>query len=291
MSVSIVLEGPEGVGKTTQSTLLASFLEQFVKSPVLRIREPGGTPIGEAIRNLLFTEEFSDMSPNTHLLLFTAARNELITKKVRPWRSENPNGISVADRSWWSSIALQQVDGADISYIHNMQNPFKWYPTLTFYLDLPAEESMIRVETAKRLGGKRNWRDDVGIEIYCAIRTNYLSLAESQKNRVCVIDAFKNPWDILYEVSGQILNIMTEDKGCREAGIDRLKEFSLDSITDFARLLNEKGLYSFNENQQLVEEVRRSLGFPSKELLRESMYKDWNDWGFTELQGGRGERI
>ena len=155
MAKSIVLEGPEGVGKTTQASLLGYLLEEYAKLPILRVREPGGTPVGEAIRSVLFTSEFRNMDATTNVLLFSASRNEVLVNKVKPWLEENPTGISIGDRDWWSTIALQASDGADPGYIEATQKPFMWYPNRTYYLDLPAEESIVRVRMAKIKEGVR----------------------------------------------------------------------------------------------------------------------------------------
>lgn len=287
MSVSIVFEGPEGVGKTTQSTLLAEFLRRYTNAPVLQVREPGGTKVGEAIRQLLFTEDFKDMHPNTFLNLFTGARSEVMHKVVFPFLRDKPEGVSVGDRDWWSSFTLQKNDGVDENYIRNTQEPYMNYPDTTIYLDLPAEESMIRVEVAEAIGERRNWRDKVRLETYHSIRNNYLMLVKEHRDKTYIIDGFKSPWDILWESASKTFDIMSKNEGCRELGEDCLRKFTRDDITKIAHYLDKEHYYNFEKNTELEEKSRKLRGFPDKETLRRQMYQEWHEWGI-DGEVGRG---
>ena len=284
MAKSIVLEGPEGVGKTTQASLLGYLLEEYAKLPILRVREPGGTPVGEAIRSVLFTSEFRNMDATTNVLLFSASRNEVLVNKVKPWLEENPTGISIGDRDWWPTIALQASDGADPGYIEATQKPFMWYPNRTYYLDLPAEESIVRVRMAKIKEGVRNWRDDVPIETYREIRENYLSLVKKWQDKVCLVDAFKDPWNVTFDIVRDLLLEMKTEEPTRELATDLLKNFNYSTLRKIADKANDEGRVPYSRlsrDAELEREVRIKEGFSEQGQLREKMYKDWENLGLV----------
>jgi len=99
----IVFEGPEGGGKTTQATLAKDFLEEQ-GFEVLLLREPGGTPFGEEIREILLYRDF-DLNPLSQMLFFYAARSEILEKEVRPALAKGI--IVIMDRYYLSTFAYQ----------------------------------------------------------------------------------------------------------------------------------------------------------------------------------------
>ena len=117
----IVLEGPDGVGKTTQAELLAAYLESQNKRAI-HIKEPGGTPIGEAIRGVLLDSSL-DRTPMTNLLLFTANRHELWFNKIKPALEQGSTVI--ATRNYWSSVVFQGYgEGMSTSVIQAVTSTF-----------------------------------------------------------------------------------------------------------------------------------------------------------------------
>lgn len=113
----IVFEGPDGVGKTTQANELEAYFKS-IGSKVLQVNEPGGMPIGNAIRAILLDKSL-DREPITNLLLFTANRHELWFKIIKPALEKGINVIS--SRNYWSSIAYQGYgEGMDTAFIRSI---------------------------------------------------------------------------------------------------------------------------------------------------------------------------
>ena len=102
----IVLEGPDGSGKTTQITLLKEYLESLGKECLIT-REPGGTRIGEAIRRIILDPEYTEMSDVTEMLLYAAARAQLVHDKIGPAIEEGK--IVISDRFVDSSLVYQGI--------------------------------------------------------------------------------------------------------------------------------------------------------------------------------------
>lgn len=274
MAVSILLEGPEGAGKSTITSITYKLLEDSTNHPLLFIHEPGGTPIGEAIRGLLLGDEYKDhMSPTAQMLLFTAARAQLFEEKIYPFKAEHPDGIILSDRSYPSTFALQTVDGVSASYIEHVQAPFmEDYPTKLFYIDLPPEESKLRVRAAAQTTADRNWRDQVSLETFQAIRSQYHRIAQEMRPDTIVLDGFKRPWDLVERVYTETLEAFGEMK---DPQLD-VKEWVMD-------FMNEHDL--LNENLiETQERHRMDLGYPSKIELHQRMHDEWKSLGWGEHQ-------
>lgn len=138
----IAFEGGEGAGKTTQSRLLAERFTEL-EIPCLLLREPGGTELGEYLRAYLKSER--PLAPEAELLLFEAARVELVTSRLLP--ALEAGTAVVADRFYGSTVAYQgHGRRIDLDVIASM-NGFASQginPDLTFLLDLPPEEGLKR---------------------------------------------------------------------------------------------------------------------------------------------------
>ncbi len=102
MGLFVTFEGIEGCGKTTQITLLGDFLEKK-NIPCCLTREPGGTPIGEKIREILQHSDNREISPSTELLLYTASRIQHFYQLIKPTLQKN--GIILCDRFFYSTLA------------------------------------------------------------------------------------------------------------------------------------------------------------------------------------------
>ncbi len=149
MSLFITFEGPEGSGKSTQARLLYERLNA-VGYPVILTREPGGTRIGELIRRILVDLRHTEMAPTTETLLFSAARAQLVSEKIRPYL--NTGGIVLCDRYADSTYAYQGYGlGRDLDELQAIINVATGglMPDLTFYLDLPVEDGLQRKQQAK----------------------------------------------------------------------------------------------------------------------------------------------
>jgi dTMP kinase len=185
----ITLEGIEGVGKSTQATLLADWLEGEGVS-VARTREPGGTPTAEAIRRLLKESADDAIAPETELLLIFAARAEHAQKRLRP--ALDAGQWIVCDRFVDASFAYQGggrgLDKARVAALADwLVADLK--PDLTLWLDLPMEMALARI-------GGRGTRDRFereNVEFFRRVRAAYRQRAEAEPARIKPIDASGAP--------------------------------------------------------------------------------------------------
>ena len=181
----ITLEGSEGVGKTSNMEFIKSLLNDkgidFVET-----REPGGTPMGEALREMLLGEDFKGMSDDTELLLMFAARAEHVAKVIKP--ALHAGKWVLCDRFTDATYAYQgggrQLDAARIEGLEN------WVlgdlrPDLTILLDAP-------IETGRARASKRSAPDRFEQErdaFFNRVRNTYLARAKSEPDRIKVVDA------------------------------------------------------------------------------------------------------
>ncbi len=185
----ITLEGIEGAGKTTHMNFIADLFRERGK-PVILTREPGGTQLGESIRNvLLSTGNSGAISDTTELLLMFAARSQHLDEIIRPGLADGATVIS--DRFTDSSFAYQGGGrGIDTQRIEQLRT---WLhadvtPDLTLLLDLPVILGLERV-------GKRGASDRFEaekLEFFTAVRNCYLNLAAAEPHRFAVIDASRS---------------------------------------------------------------------------------------------------
>jgi len=194
----IVLEGIDGVGKTTQVALLAQWLGAL-EVPHLLVREPGGTPLGEAIRELVLGRSELDVSPRSELLLLLAARAALVGDVVRPALEEGRTVI--ADRYALSTLAYQGYGrGIDVEQVRRALDVATdgLLPDLYVLLDLPLDEARARRGTA---GVAPDRIEREGEAFRVAVRDGYLALAESEPG-IEVISADGSPEDVHRRVRG-----------------------------------------------------------------------------------------
>ena len=183
----ITFEGSEGCGKTTQIEALAKALEAQGKT-VLITREPGGTLVGEKIRNLLqdpsHKNEISDMA---ELLLFSASRAELIASRIQPALKRGE--IVICDRFYDSTYVYQGLGraiGMEIVEQLNQITVGTLKPDLTILLDLDAK---VGIERAKsRQSGELDRIENESLVFFEAVRNGYLELAKKEPERFKTID-------------------------------------------------------------------------------------------------------
>lgn len=183
----ITFEGTEGCGKSTQINALAARLQDQGQQ-VLQTREPGGTPLGEAVRNLLQHDEAgAGMSPEAELLLFTASRAQLTRERILPAIANGE--IVLCDRFMDSTTVYQgvarQINTQAVATINRFAVG-EARPDLTILIDLPPEVGMARVHA--RSDGQLDRIEQEAIEFFQAVRTGYLKLAESEPERFLVLD-------------------------------------------------------------------------------------------------------
>ncbi|AFG35083.1 dTMP kinase [Fervidobacterium pennivorans subsp. shakshaketiis] len=190
----VSFEGIDGCGKSTQIEMFTKYLQskgiEFVK-----VREPGGTKLGEKIRQLLISEE---MTSRSELLLFLASRAQLVEEVIKPALEEGK--IVVADRFAHSSVAYQGCGrnlGIDVVKMLNDFATDHVYPDLVFYIDIPAEVAISRINKEQR-----DRIEQEGLEFFEKVRNCYLELCKNEKNFV-LIDGTKD----VETISKQIIRI------------------------------------------------------------------------------------
>lgn len=188
----IVLEGIDGVGKTTQAALLSEWLAAL-EVPHLLVREPGGTPLGEAIRELVLGRSELDVGPRSELLLLLAARAALVRDVLRPALEEGKTVIG--DRFALSTLAYQGYGrGLDVEQVRRAIAVATdgLRPDLYVLLDLPLEASLARRSVE---GADPDRIEREGEAFRVAVRDGYLALAGSEPG-VEVIDADGSPAEV-----------------------------------------------------------------------------------------------
>jgi dTMP kinase len=172
----ITFEGIEGCGKSTQAKLLAEYLQNNNHQVVLT-REPGGTNISEQIRSIILDPKNSEMTPETELLLYLAARNQHTAQKIIP--ALNNKQIVISDRYYDSTFAYQGV-ARKINYDKIIyMNSFATYnliPDITFIMDIPVSESIKRI-----MHKKLDRLEQEPEEFHKNVRDAFLKLASKEK--------------------------------------------------------------------------------------------------------------
>ena len=193
MSLFITFEGGEGCGKSTQAKRLKEYLEQKGKTVVLT-KEPGGTPVGDEIRNLLL-KKTSTLSALSELFLFLASRTQHVEDVIAP--ALKGNKMVISDRFSDSSVAYQGGGrrlGIDLVKTFNNMAIGACQPHLTFLLDCPPEIGLRRLKRLRLLDRLESEKK----EFHEMVRKTYLELAQEEKNRFVVINAEDSP-DIIFE--------------------------------------------------------------------------------------------
>jgi dTMP kinase len=193
----ITFEGSEGCGKSTQVQRLASRLERC-GVPFLVTREPGGTPIGESIRELLqFLPHNVRMTSETELLLFEASRSQLVREIVRPALKRAV--CVIADRFFDSTTVYQGAARKLDRQIVEWLNTFAigdCIPDITFVLDVDAETAHSRMQQPRRA----DRMEQQPAEFYEQVRQAYRELAAHEPNRIVLIDGAREAGKIENEI-------------------------------------------------------------------------------------------
>lgn len=181
----VSIEGIEGAGKTTALKFIVEWLQKQQLSHVVT-REPGGTPIAEAIRHVLLGHYEEMMSPDTELLLMFAGRAQNISHVILP--ALRRGQWVVSDRFTDASFAYQGGGrGVPKKHIDELASWVQGslHVDVTFLLDVPADIGISRVESR----GARDRIESEGLEFFNRVRETYLKLAKEYPDRFCVIDS------------------------------------------------------------------------------------------------------
>ena len=186
----ITLEGPEGSGKTSHIPPLVEYLRGQGYT-VFPTREPGGTSIGEQIREVLHSLKNTEMNPRTETLLYQAARAQFVEQIIKPRLADGE--IVISDRYADSTLAYQgyghQQDLTQVRALINYATG-GLTPDLTILLDVDVEIGLAR----KSNGDEWNRLDAYTVEFHRRVREGYLELVKDDLERWAVIDASQG-WD------------------------------------------------------------------------------------------------
>ena len=190
----ITFEGSEGCGKSTQVLRLAARLEQQGIRTLIT-REPGGTAIGEKIRDLLqFAPESFAMTPETELLLFEASRAQLVRETIAPALDQGT--VVISDRFFDSTTVYQGVARKLSAEMVQTVNTFAIgdaRPDVTFILDLDVASARQRLLRRVRPVDVEDRMEQEPIEFYERVCEGYRELAKAEPNRFIVIDGAQSP--------------------------------------------------------------------------------------------------
>jgi dTMP kinase len=199
----ITFEGPEGAGKTTQCALLAARLREAGYS-LLVTREPGGTPLGETIREWLLAGEA--LRPETEALLFTASRAEHVWDRIRPALERGT--IVLCDRYVDSTLAYQGagrgLDEGWLRELHRIATGDLW-PDLTILLDVPVEVGLARRRAAAATITRL---DQEELAFHRRVRAWYHAAAQRDPQRWRVVDATLPPEVVADVVWATVTEVM-----------------------------------------------------------------------------------
>ena len=191
----ITLEGPEGSGKTSHIPYLVEYLREKGHI-VFPTREPGGTSIGEQIREVIHTLKKVELHPRTVTLLYQAARAQIVEQVIKPRLKAGE--IVISDRYYDSTVAYQGYGHQqDLEQVRALVKYATGglVPGLTILLDVDVEVGLGR---KKKNGAEWNRMDAHEIEFYQRVRAGYLEMVKQEPNRWVVINAGQE-WESVQE--------------------------------------------------------------------------------------------
>lgn len=204
MSLFVTIEGPEGSGKTSAMRIVKEKLENVGYS-VVTTREPGGTEIGEQIRNVILDPKNTEMDSRTEALLYAASRRQHLIEKI--WPSLKEGKIVFCDRYLDSSLAYQGIArGLGVEQILEVNSYATegTFPDLTVLFDIDPLLGLERIN--KNKNREVNRLDMEKISFHKQVRNGYLELSRRFPDRYFVVDASLP----LEEVSSVVFEKITE---------------------------------------------------------------------------------
>jgi len=196
----ITFEGGEGAGKSTQIARLADFLKQL-GIPVIRTREPGGTPGAESIRDLLLatTAEEDSWDPVAEVLLHYSARRQHVSQLIEPALAQGT--WVLCDRFFDSTTAYQGYGmGVDLETIDGLRRLTlgSFAPDMTVLLDIPVDQGLAR--TGKRADADTRY-EMMDLTFHERLRNGFLDIAKRESGRFHIVDAIQSQDEVEKDIA------------------------------------------------------------------------------------------
>jgi dTMP kinase len=207
----ITFEGPDGSGKSTQISLLVAYLRQQGYA-VLCTREPGGTAIGDQIRQVLHDVANTEMAARAEILLYSASRAQLVEQVILPQLAKGV--VVLCDRYADSTYAYQgygrQLDLDTLRLITYFATQ-GLQPDLTIYLDVDVVEGLRRKAAANASGqGEFNRMDRLALEFHQRVRAGYLEMANQEPGRWLIVDASAPVEEIYQAICARVRQVLAK---------------------------------------------------------------------------------
>ncbi len=189
----ITFEGPEGCGKSTQIKLLSEALTKEGRL-VLTTREPGGTDVGEEIREILMNPEYVELTDLTEVFLYEAARAQLVNEVIVP--ALDSGQIVLCDRFSESTLAYQGYGGKiSVEWIQKIDQMARGglSPDLTLFIDVDPEVGLKRARASEKEIDRLEEKD---LEYHKRVYQGYLELAKKNPDRIKVVDGRKGVQEV-----------------------------------------------------------------------------------------------
>lgn len=202
--IFITLEGPDGSGKSTIVNLLSDYLSSS-NIDYIFTREPGGTKIGEDIRNIILNNENTKMSPRTEALLYAASRSQHVHEKILP--ALQTGKVVLCERFVLSSLVYQGIGRGlgveDVKAINNFGTK-GLEPDLTLFFNIDPVVSLNR----KRSGKNVDRLEMEGVDFHTEVYNGYLDLINKYPENIVVIDAYKSKDEVFKQVKTEVEYIL-----------------------------------------------------------------------------------
>ena len=187
--IFITFEGPEGAGKSTQARRLVASLEAAGHA-VLSTREPGGTPLGDRVRQIVLLEPDLEIAPVAEFLLYSASRAQIVRDVIRPALDDNK--VVIVDRYSDSTLAYQGYGrGLNLDFLREVtwEATGGLRPHITVLLDLDPEIGLRRAAQT----GALDRLESADLGFHRRVRTGFLELAHLEPERFLIVDALEHP--------------------------------------------------------------------------------------------------
>ena len=215
----ITFEGPEGAGKTTQAARLEATL-RMRGLPVLATREPGGTALGERIREVLLAPSTEAIDPLADALLFNAARRQLVAEVIEPALAAGTTVIcarfadsTLAYQGYGGGLPLAELDRLEAVATGGLR------PDRTILLDLPVEIGLAR----KAPDDRTRFETSYDLSFHQRVRNGFMAMAAAEASRFVVIDASGDPEDIARRVVRAVDPLFPAATAADEPNADSLR--------------------------------------------------------------------